>query len=335
MDKNMVSIHLQAAKLSELAYLPKLKLDTNITDQYTTFQVYRDEPDQALIVTNDEEFPDVCFVVFRGTTKTLQDWLQNVGFGFQRVCNRPAKNGTSTDSQCWSIRNGFYDAFFKVSYFDEFIHDIYECAGTTLFHGEQRTRDVVVTGHSQGGSVASIAAMHLHDLNPTVVTFGQPRTCCQQDAYKTTNFFVNPSMQYHYVNSILEIGGDKMTVEAVLYDPITLYYWPRTSHLGQYLFLSPNDVSAMALMPIDKNQYRFLESDSTFGAHSIKLYSKRLYDIRQYYAKTSSKTVSLDGYATDTYSSVAQECRSKRCVVYDSRKSNFFGSCQWESKTLK
>ena len=31
---------------------------------------------------------------------------------------------------------------------------------------------VVLTGHSQGGAIAAVAAVHLADLNPYVITFG-------------------------------------------------------------------------------------------------------------------------------------------------------------------
>ena len=33
---------------------------------------------------------------------------------------------------------------------------------------------VVLTGHSQGGAIAAIAAVYMADLNPYVITFGQP-----------------------------------------------------------------------------------------------------------------------------------------------------------------
>jgi pimeloyl-ACP methyl ester carboxylesterase len=35
---------------------------------------------------------------------------------------------------------------------------------------------VVITGHSQGGAIALVAALYLADLNPYVITFGQPPT---------------------------------------------------------------------------------------------------------------------------------------------------------------
>jgi predicted lipase len=73
-----------------------------------------------------------------------------------------------------------------------------------------RDECVVMTGHSQGGAIAAVAALYMPDLNPYVITFGQPPTI---DAPCD---LITSSRWYRYVNTkaaeVLSIG--------IVYDPV-------------------------------------------------------------------------------------------------------------------
>ena len=66
---------------------------------------------------------------------------------------------------------------------------------------------VVITGHSQGGAIAAVAAVALADLDPYIITFGQPYTLdapCEK---------ISSERFYRYVNSEYHARG-------IEYDPI-------------------------------------------------------------------------------------------------------------------
>lgn len=105
---------------------------------------------------------DRLYLVFRGSDKSI-DWMNNVQFRQQIY---PYGDST-TDVR---FHQGFMTAYFAVR--DRLLETL------STFTGQQ----VVVTGHSLGGALATIAALDLqynfgraNDLNFIVNTFGAPR----------------------------------------------------------------------------------------------------------------------------------------------------------------
>ena len=73
---------------------------------------------------------------------------------------------------------------------------------------------LVITGHSQGGAISTVAAITLFSLNPTVVTFGQPPSI---DADCP---FVNNDRFFRYVNWVQDAGQtNDVGFDAVVYAP--------------------------------------------------------------------------------------------------------------------
>lgn len=123
------------------------------------FTIFVDEPDRVLLSKQG----DVCYVAYRGTVFwRIVDWMQNFSFGNRSVCN---------GDTCCTVVTGMYDGYNR-SYRDTLEASIRECVASC----ETENCELVLTGHSQGGSIASVAALYLADLNPLLITFGQPPT---------------------------------------------------------------------------------------------------------------------------------------------------------------
>lgn len=79
---------------------------------------------------------------------------------------------------------------------------------------EDKDDCIVITGHSQGGAISTLAAITLFSLNPIVVTFGQPPSI---DADCP---FVNNDRFYRYTNWVQDAGQDNdVGFDAVVYAP--------------------------------------------------------------------------------------------------------------------
>ncbi len=105
---------------------------------------------------------DLLYIVFRGSDKSI-DWINNFQFRQQIY---PYADGNSEVK----FHQGFMTAYFAVR---QALLDAMD-----QFEGQQ----VIVTGHSLGGALATIAALDLqynlgrkHDLRFEVYTFGAPR----------------------------------------------------------------------------------------------------------------------------------------------------------------
>ena len=99
--------------------------------------------------------PDTIVVAFRGTAG-LQDWLSDL-------------NAFSTSTSYGSLHRGFYFAFQAVK---SSLEQIIRNMGLT-------NRKLVLTGHSLGGALATVAAAEWtgsFDIR-SVYTYGQPRVC--------------------------------------------------------------------------------------------------------------------------------------------------------------
>jgi Lipase (class 3) len=98
---------------------------------------------------------------------------------------------------------------------------------------------VVLTGHSQGGAIAAVAAVYLADLNPYVFTFGQPPTVYSPCPLITSDRW------YRYVNTKNVQSG----LVGIAYDPVPFAPSLGADHFGHMLLLSedPIDVAYIGL----------------------------------------------------------------------------------------
>ena len=292
---------------------------------------------------------DYCFVAFRGTTGkddvAMDDMLSNfdvdpVWFDVEddkdeeeegARSKRKEEEYNDENSRSCDIHNGFYDSYFNFEHRSSGVEDfIRNCSG------ECPGCDVVLTGHSQGGAIAEVAALDLYggetrttndaaaavvpnnnnnNNNLYVVTFGAPQGlgagCLPLFAKEERCRF------YRYV----------MTTEGPLgrglvYDPVPMGY-PRAlgdfdndgvydgaaaagtyarngglAFVGHELFLNAGNPSAIALGPFDGHYgVEASKYDWTKEAHGSEQYASVLIEqSRQFYYNYGSSSGSSNGY---------------------------------------
>jgi pimeloyl-ACP methyl ester carboxylesterase len=183
-----------------------------------------------------------CFAAFRGTTLRLDDWRQNFLLGTEQVCK-----GSKGDKECCFTRKGFYPAYNTV-YKRDLETALRECAG----YCSDPEGCVVLTGHSQGAAIAAVAALYLSDLNPYVITFGQPLTVDQPCP------LIHSQRYYRYVNSKDSVEG---RVDGISYDPVPFLPVDGMDSFGHMIIL-PSDNTGVAYIGLDAQD---------FLAHSISM----------------------------------------------------------------
>ena len=101
------------------------------------------------------------------------------------------------------MREGYFDA-----YYTKYSSDLENTIRTCVKSCSSPDECVFLTGDSQGGAIATAAAIALADLNPYVITFGQPSAVVMPCPA------INSERFYRYVNTMTDedVG--------ILYDPV-------------------------------------------------------------------------------------------------------------------
>lgn len=245
------------------------------------------EPDQALVA----KYKGYCYGAFRGTTMTWTDWSQNFDPGKIDAC---VDNDNST--MCCTTRHGFFEAY-MTNYRDDLEREIRECAKSCTNMDEC----VVLTGHSQGGAVAALAGLFLSDLNPYVITFGQPPTI------DSPCDLVTSERWYRFVNT--KFGG-----LGISYDPVPFVPGLGADSFGHMMLVSDDD-TGVSYIGLDAQDFFGPLNVDGFEAHSMvgsfehPGYLDRLDAIishKDYPVRTS-------GYVGGSPCTENKECESNQC----------------------
>eukprot|EP00549_Striatella_unipunctata_P026069 CAMPEP_0118710652 /NCGR_PEP_ID=MMETSP0800-20121206/23531_1 /TAXON_ID=210618 ORGANISM="Striatella unipunctata, Strain CCMP2910" /NCGR_SAMPLE_ID=MMETSP0800 /ASSEMBLY_ACC=CAM_ASM_000638 /LENGTH=459 /DNA_ID=CAMNT_0006614919 /DNA_START=215 /DNA_END=1591 /DNA_ORIENTATION=+ len=281
LDEKIMNLSRQAAILSSLAYE-----EHPIGDAYDHFGFYDEEPDQALIAKKD----GYCFGAFRGTTLTWIDWQQNFDPGKVDAC--------VSDTECCGTRAGFYKAY-MTTYVKDFEASLRDCAKEC----ENPNECVVLTGHSQGGAIAALAGFLMYDLNPYVITFGQPPTIdspCPK---------INSNRWYRYVNT------KDSSLQGISYDPVPFVPGLGADQFGHMLLLG-NDDTGIAYIGLDVQTVFTPLNIAGFEAHNMVKgeteFPGYLDRIEAVMAKTSYP-VRTSGYVGGTICTQGVECELDVC----------------------
>jgi hypothetical protein len=129
-----------------------------------------------------------------------------------------------------------------------------ECAKDCVIKDEC----VVLTGHSQGGAIAAVAAIALADLNPYVITFGQPPTIDAPCPVITSDRW------YRYVNTKATERG----VIGIFYDPVPFLPGFGADDWGHMMLLS-QDNTGIAYIGLDAQDYFRPLDVKGFESHSM------------------------------------------------------------------
>ena len=296
LTEELMKLSETAAELSVLAFQDE---NAPFEDAFTFFN---DEPDQALVAAKDGR----CFVAFRGTIRTFRDWQQNFTLRTKQVCN---------GQECCRVRKGFYQAY-NTKYHPYLEDSIRSCVEDSC--DKEDADCVVLTGHSQGGAVASIAAMYLSDLNPFVITFGSPPAIFDPCPL----ILQSSSRWYRYVNT----KAAKILRFGIAYDPVpfSIPGVGRADHFGHLIILSDDNTGVASIGP-DAQDYFGPPNVNGFEAHRMVKangssnpgYLDRIRDIiRQYDSSTDGRyqyPVRTSGYVAGSMCTNDKECDSGNC----------------------
>jgi len=237
---------------------------------------------------------EFCVAVFRGTEQNRDDWDSNfeidaVEFEMENASEKDKK--ASTDAVC-DVRSGYHDSYSNFKYRSGVESFLQTCSE------ECPECDIVLTGHSQGGGIAEVAALYYKRLtasNPKkfyVITFGAPHAigagCLPMFAKEERCGF------YRYIMTMEGAFG-----RGLIYDPIPMITanvlgdsendgivdeessfvsdsFARhggIAFLGHELFLNADEPSSVALGAFDGHHgVGTSKYDMTTDAHGIKHY---------------------------------------------------------------
>lgn len=235
-----------------------------------------------------------CFAAFRGTTLTWVDWQQNIELGSEEIC----ESTSMSHKTCCTVRAGFYHAY-DTKYRNELESAIRECAKSCKNPDEC----VVFTGHSQGGAIAAVAGLAMADLNPYVITFGQPATV---DAPCD---LISSERWYRFVNT-------KASDVGIAYDPIPFAPSFGASFFGHMIILG-EDPTGVAYIGLDSNKEFSPLNVKGFEAHSMVAdgvpYPGYWDRIKALVGNATDFPIPADGFSDHTLCSRSRECLSGKC----------------------
>jgi hypothetical protein len=230
---------------------------------------------------------------------TWVDWQQNFDLGKQDVCVEEADGLTN----CCSTREGYYKAY-MTSYRERMEESLRECAKDC----PNKDECVVLTGHSQGGAIAAVAGLALADMNPYVITFGQPATIdapCDM---------ITSERWYRFVNTK---ASEKV---GIAYDPVPFVPGLGADDFGHLILLS-EDPTGVAYIGLDVQDSFGPLNTLGFESHSMVApeggefpgYINRL-DALVAHANATFP-IRAGGYAAGTLCSQGKECMSGKCAA--------------------
>lgn len=324
LDENFLKLAYRAATLSGAVN----KDDTVISKLYPTARSWTNEPDKALIVQLDDD--GICWIAFRATTWTADDWAQNLNPRYSESVCRP----DSSSTQCCTTRQGFEEAYQETNYWQALQDSLDECvsgsglSSTGTAHPacpNGQPCPVVLTGTSQGGAIAQVAAVYLQNYNPTVITFGQPPTmndgCTAMDSNRL----------YRFVNTVINDQG------LLKYDAVPFlgdnYFGRSIDHSGHLFVLHEQDNQQVAYY---RNLYPMVGSgDLSFWdlqeAHTIDSTLERIETFLEYLDDSNNVVIQLDGWQIGSSCTRNSECMSPRICSGQSHKcsSGLVGDACW------
>ena len=285
LSQDFLQLTQKAVHLSALAY-DSDPISSSSFVSYDTIQVFQDDVDQAVLVS----FEGYCMVAFRGTDiSSWGDLYQNFQLGNEPVC----VNGV-----CCNAEKGFHEAYHR-SYQVDLETAIRVCASQC---NELSCPTVVLTGHSQGGAVATIASIYVADLLPILITFGQPPTL------DTPCSLVNADRTVRFENS--RVGRRGTTYDPVPYLPY------QAGHFGNQVMLGDDSSGVAFIGQNTEIEFDPWDSENFFASHRLTSdnvgYMTRIDSLVN--ANIGVLFVRSSGFVDGMVCSQDVECDSKLCA---------------------
>lgn len=259
----------------------------------------------------------VCYASFRGSNLPWTDWDAS-DFGRAWVCAQDDEgaspeedlgSGSNARGNCCSTRMGFSKAY-NTTYHRDIQDAVRRCAKGCPWHADEC---VVLSGHSQGGAMAAMAALVLADLNPHIITFGQPGTIdapCSMLSRERLFRFVNTKASKN---------------DGLIYDPIPFIQGLGADDFGYMVFLGDDSTGVASIVLGDRgDQFRpaspfGLEAHSMLESNLVPGYLDRLQSLQDH---SAGSVVRSNGFANGAFCSESVECLSELCE-WDNSSQNF------------
>jgi hypothetical protein len=205
LTKEILLLSQQAAEFSDVVYLNKTSNfppGKKLYGFYPKFLTGKWRKDQAFVAKAD----GVCYGVFQGTIPKILFWeditarervdfLRNWGENFKPL------NGQKCG--CF-VRRGFLDMYNR-----EYIADFCKSVNKCVHSCARGNCELVLTGHSQGGGIAMVAAIDLHVHNPYVIMFGGP------PAVRRPCKYINKDRIYQFKNTLVNAANHHLRYDIV------------------------------------------------------------------------------------------------------------------------
>ena len=203
-----------------------------------------DHPFDIVVETATEEYavlanPEVVILAFRGSEPEWQDWVGNLGnFPSQMMAAPPAWGSPQ-------VHANFYLALDQV--YPKVLKDVSDRLGANS--------NLFITGHSRGGSLATLCAYRMQQVNKIdvsgVYTFGGTRVGNShfRELYRNAGLW-NKTFRWVRNND----AGPKWPDYAPLAQGLTQYY-----HVGQLNFIAANGVNQLNKANPDQESGPMLE----------------------------------------------------------------------------
>eukprot|EP00957_Ditylum_brightwellii_P150927 11492226-Ditylum_brightwellii.AAC.1 len=289
-----MALSLNAAKLSTLSYFANEEPDGSrygITLDNAHYYANGDLSDMAVVSKID----GYCYAAYRGLEiANLADWAQQLDPHIDKVCN--------DNEDCCDARRGIVRAY-EASFKDQLEADLRDCVVSC-----EDNCTTVLTGHSQGGAIANIAAFTNAELNPYVITFGQPAA-----VYKSCPDIIS-ERHYRYINSVLD--GNELEHDIVPFSPNG-----GSSFFGYMIIISPQtDAVASYGLDAHPNIYDFHLNIEPWQAHIMDSgdegygYIQRIEALISHATSHNGYPINADGWKVGAACSDDGECISGFCV---------------------
>lgn len=246
-------------------------------DFYPDFTyAFRDYNDQAMVTFMD----GTCYGAFKGMAPALYDFMQGVGiYGTKDVCS---SEGCCTLDR--GISQGYYGQFWEL--FEEKIRECHH----TLCPDSVDGCPVVLTGHSQGAAIATVASVALADLRPALYSFGG-----QKILHRGHPCHILDQMDtYLRVTTVCEYEG------LATYD-INAHVNPLLTHTGTMIILGHGGAATVAH-----------NHDMTLMPYKVPCHG--IFDPYLFSILQLQPDQPLDGFVPGSVCSRDVECKSNKCA---------------------
>ncbi|CAB9508760.1 expressed unknown protein [Seminavis robusta] len=281
LNQQLIQRAVVAARLSYVVQEFNIASKVNqYRNSYERFDAWEDLNDAHLVVKHD----NVCYGVFRATRqRNLIDILQNIKPTNQRV----------PGTKC-TVLKGFWNGY-NTKYLSQFRTKLRQCIKSC--NNNKKDCPLILTGHSQGAAIATVATMDLQKYKPTTLAFAPLQSVTNLVRCKKS---IRASKIYNFINAS---GG--------IYDDAP--FGSRSGKIMGRVFLL-DEGNAVAYLGMHNNKPR---EPLARKIHAVELYRTRMTQLAGSFlsspCSTRKNSLKIAKWRDGHWCSRNDECQSRHC----------------------